>query len=193
MHAARRNKGFTLVELMASILISSVLMVAIGGVVANSHRQWNRMYRRVYGDPVVDAEIARRAFEATARRATHRQCLVDPTGQSITLFYYSDRVVAVVDRYAWFYVSGGQLCVEHGAPAVDGVTGRYIRGAVQGTVVLARNVVYHHFWQGDDYVIDFAGGGSQYGNTVRMVLTLDDASDGQQPLSITVSATRHND
>ncbi|MBE0538039.1 MAG: hypothetical protein IH624_20445 [Phycisphaerae bacterium] len=131
-------------------------------------------------------------------------------GQSLLLFYYSSEAAPQLDRYAWFYWSraGRELKVQYGAkqswyvdmsPA-DGSPDTDADGSVifnpnqwkvpapdatARTVTLARNVVYCHFWQGDNYVVR----APPEGRCVRMVLTLD---DGEQSINVTCAAKRRN-
>ncbi len=49
------QRGFTITELMVTVMISTIVMFGIGFMVVDSQRGWNRMYNRVYSDIVPTA------------------------------------------------------------------------------------------------------------------------------------------
>ena len=64
-HLAR--PGFTLVELMITMVIMVIVISAIGVVLFDSQRGWNFMYNRLYSDVVADSYVARKKFDAVMR------------------------------------------------------------------------------------------------------------------------------
>jgi hypothetical protein len=168
-----RTSGFTFVEMMISILVSTVAILSVMGLLANSHLAFNRMYRRVYGEIVTDAEIARIVFDKTVRKSTIRYCDIDETGQYVEVYYYSGTGSAELDRYARFYFSGENLIVRRGS--LEPGTFDYATGDTPSILVLARNVTSGLFVQS--------------GITLRMYMILDNDEDS---ISVTCSSTRHN-
>lgn len=159
-------KGFTLIELMVAIVVALIVLLGIGAVLADSHRSWNRMYNRIYSDVVTDSYVARRTFDAVIRKASS----VDPNlvnyDDWVEVYYYADANSAVVDRYARFFSTGGQLNVEYGElNPRQTLTIQTICGNVQGCV--------------------FSG----TGRSAQMILTLD---NGSQTATVVSSAVMHN-
>ena len=58
----RHTSGFTMIEMAVSIAIFSIMILSIVGLLANTQSAYNRMYRRVFGEVVSDAEIAERTI-----------------------------------------------------------------------------------------------------------------------------------
>jgi hypothetical protein len=162
--------GFTLIELMVSMTILIIAILSLTGLLANSHQAYNRMYRRVYGEVVSDAEIARIVFDSTVRKSTIRYCDIDETGQYLEVYYYAGLGSTMLDRYTRFYFSGDNLMVQRG----DLDPGEFTHGSDSASV-LARNVTNGLFVQS--------------GITLRMYLTLDNEEDR---ISVICSSTRHN-
>ena len=109
-----RTKGFTLVELMVATVISAIVLIGIGSVLASSQRDWNNMYNRMYSDVVVDSHIARKAFDAVVRRASGEVVLLEADGSWLEVYHYADANSADVDRYARFYTASNELKIEYG-------------------------------------------------------------------------------
>ena len=65
----RIKTAFTLIELMMTILVASVAVLAVSGVVADSHKGYSRMFTRVHGNVETDAYIARIKFDKICRMA----------------------------------------------------------------------------------------------------------------------------
>jgi hypothetical protein len=68
---------------------------------------------------MLDSHLASKAFEATIRRATSQQYLLDPPdaeGKShwVEVYYFASDASTSTDRYAKLYVSGGTFYIEHG-------------------------------------------------------------------------------
>ena len=168
-----RTSGFTILEMSVSILILTVAILSVTGLLANSQHAYNRMYRRVLGEVVTDAEIARRVFDNAVRKSSIQKCLIGESGEYAEVYYYAGAGSAGPDRYERFYFSGGNLMVQKGD--LEPGTFDHASGDNPSVVQLARNVTSGRFVQS--------------GISLRMYLTLDNDEDS---LSVTCSSTRHN-
>ena len=108
------RKGFTLVELMITMVVMLIVGLAIGVVIVNGQTSWNAMYNRLNSDVVTDGYVARRKFDSVIRSASRKQALLAADGSWIEVYYYADPSSTVVDRYARFYASDGDLNLEYG-------------------------------------------------------------------------------
>ena len=124
------------------------------------------MYSRACGDVITDGYIARRAFDAVIRKASKERFLLDEDGEWLEVYYYADDDSALVDRYARFYESGGELRVEYGELEPKETS------SVQ---TICENV--------SSCVFKAAG------TSAQMILTLDDS---MQTITVTSSAIMHN-
>jgi len=111
---AKKRKGLSLLELVVVIVFVAIAILAIGVVVADSQRGWNKMYNRVYSDVVIGAHVARRTFDSVIRKAAKENTTIDPGGQWVQVSYFQDADSVELDRYARFYTSGGELKIEYG-------------------------------------------------------------------------------
>lgn len=168
-----RQRGFTLVELVVAMGASTVMLLAVVGVLANNQREFNQTYTRVHGEIVRDAYIARRVFEEVVRKSSTRKCLVGSTNDSVEVYYHSSGAASELDRYAQFYFQDGNLMLERGE--IDYTTLAHVSGSTS-TQTIAHNVTNLYF--------------GRTGPCVRMHIFLD---NGSQDLLVTVTATRHNE
>lgn len=162
----RPSRGFTLVELVITAAIMSIIALAIGVVIVDSQSSWNVMYDRVNSDVVTDGYVARKKFDAVIRRASREKLVLGDAGGSVEVYYYADGSSAVVDRYARFYTSDGDLNFEYGQldPRVT-----------LGVETICGNVSACTF--------------RQAGRSVEMILALD---NGQQTNTVVSSAMAQN-
>jgi prepilin-type N-terminal cleavage/methylation domain-containing protein len=162
----RTSRGFTLVELVITAAIMSIIALAIGVVIVDSQSSWNVMYDRVNCDVVTDGYVARKKFDAVMRQASREKLLLGDAGGSVEVYYYADGSSVVVDRYARFYTSDGDLNLEYGQldPRVT-----------LGVETICANVSACTF--------------RQAGRSVQMILALD---DGKQTNTVVTSAMAQN-
>ena len=167
---AKHRRGFTLTELTVVFAITSVVMLAMGIVLVDSQRGWNRMYDRAYGDMVADGYVARRAFDAVVHKSSMTsECLGEG---EVEVYYYDDPESSVsLDRYARFHTANAELLVDYGAMNSQG----HPHGRLQ------RLTLAHNIEDVDFYVT---------GPCVHMVLRL---NNGSQRLTVMTSAIRHNE
>ena len=165
------RRGLTLTELVITMLIVVIAILAVSGVLADSHRGWNRMYNRVYSGVVTDAHFARRAFDRVCRKAINGNYIVGSVGEFIEVYGYDNWASEKPDTYARFYIDQQKLILEEGSLE----EGTFNHTTVLSSVTLANNV------QGVDF--------SRTGDSVKMILDLD---NGKESLTVTCSAVRHN-
>jgi prepilin-type N-terminal cleavage/methylation domain-containing protein len=196
MPAKNNNRmGFTLIELMITILAAAILMLGITGILAAGHKNFRTMFRRTSQGVVPDAYVARRAFDTFVRKASIKR--YDPSDADITpsnylyVYYYSNPQILIMeepDCYAHFYLNGTQLMLELGT-----VTGNF--GAYPGlpslsspttTLILAKDVASVNF--------------KVFMYSVKMSLILDNenipgSTNKLETLRMTVTSTAilHND
>ncbi len=172
------RRGLTLVELMTAMLASSVMFLAVTGILAGNHKQWNQTYDRVNGEVVSDAYVTRRTFDRIVRQASAYWC--DPmylVGPSMTLQLYTNiqnlGTTPALNRYARFSLSGTDLILEQGS--LTGLGALAVAGTSDSTQVLAHHVTIAKFWRS--------------GPCVHMALLID---DGHTRMPVTMTATRYN-
>ena len=172
------RRGLTLVEMVTAMLASSVVLLAVTGVLAGNHKQWNQTYDRVNGQVVTEAYVTRQTFDRIVRQASAYWCTpMYLVGPSITLQLYTNiqnmGTTPALNRYARFSLSGTDLILEQGPLAGSGALG--VPGTPDSTQVLARHVTIANFWRS--------------GPCVHMAALID---DGHTRMPITMTATRYN-
>ena len=170
---SKNKKGITLVELMVTILISTIVIAGIGVTMVDSQRAFRQMYERTEGDVVTDAYVARAVFERICRKASIRRCApaIGTLGSFAEVYYYNDANSPSPDRYANFRVSNGSLLVDNGI-YVESTKGK----TLASTETLAKNVTASQF--------------AVRGATVVMTLTLQ--KEGHAA-TVSCSAVRYNE
>ena len=166
------RRGFTLIELMVTILIASIVVLGVASVMADAHRGYNRMYQRIHGNVITEAYTARMRFDAICRKASSGGVSLDTSIPMLEVYYYSVPNVhgdadLLPDLYAQFYLNGTSLMLARGD---------IVSGAVIATEVLATNVTELKF-------------SADSGRSVQMVMTLD---DGRDSITVTCGSMRHN-
>ena len=161
--------GFTIVELMVSILLTVLVIAGIGIVLADSQRGWNAMYDKTYSDVMTDSYVARKTFDTVIRNASRKNYLLDINGNWLEVYYYADVNSTDLDRYARFSYapdSGDQLNLE--------------RGILDPKQTLTTSTVCKNV-SNCIFKLD--------GHAAQMILTLD---NGSQNITVTSSAFMHN-
>lgn len=158
-----KQSGFTLIEMMVTIVIVSIVMLAIAGVIADAHKGYSQMCDRIQGDIVTDAYAARLRFDKICRMARAGTAIVGTSPPTLRVSYYSvpnttgDPDLSP-DSNATFSLSGTNLVLNTGT----------------GTETVARNVIELRFSEVDD-------------KSVQMVMTLDKDPGNPNDYSITVT------
>jgi len=162
----RARKGFTLVELMITSVVVLIVGLAVGVVIVDGQTGWNTMYDRLNSNVVTDGYVARKKFDNVMRSASREKTLFAADGSWVEVYYYASPYSTVVDRYARFYVSDGDLNLEYGQ--LDPRTTINVETVCQ-------NVSSCTF--------------KQAGTSLQMTLKLD---DGTQTNTVISSAITHN-
>jgi len=160
------RRGFTLIEMLVTVALAAVVVLALSVVVADSQRGWNATYNRIYSDVVTGGYVARNTFDAVIRKANGEKFFVDDAGSWLEVYYYADENSIVIDRYARFYQANGELNIDYG-----GLDPK----EVLSTRTVCRNV--------SGCVFKAAG------RSAQMILTLD---NGSQTVTVVSSARMHN-
>lgn len=170
MKGTLKKTGFTLVELMVTIIISAMLVLTIGIVMLDTQRGWLDTYAKVHGGAADDAAMAKVAFDRIVRKSSLSAYQL-PASDDLTVYYYSDWENSLtLDRSARLYrssVNPSELYVEH--TALD-------TGDSLSSVRLASNVSDLEF-------LPVSGG-------FTMKLTLD---DGREQTTVVSTAILHNE
>jgi len=164
--------GFTLVEMMMTVVIVSVVVLGLANVMAEAHRSYAKMYERVHGNVVSDAYFARLRFDKVCRMAARGDATLDTSTPSLKVLYYSVPNVSWAadlepNSFATFYLSGSDLMFDTGT----------IGAAVTTTEIIASNVTELQF----SVPVD--------GRNAQMIMTLADASNS---ITVTCSSVMHN-
>ncbi|MHC4477501.1 MAG: hypothetical protein ACYTEL_17780 [Planctomycetota bacterium] len=162
-----RRGGFTITELVISIVACVIVTLVVGVVLADGQRGWNKMFNRTYSEIVTDSYVARRTFDLVVRNASRERFELDAAGNWLEVYTYSSDTAPDPDHYARFYVSGDQLMLERGQ--ID-------PRSTLSVDPICSNVSNCTF--------------CRIGRSAQMVLTLD---DGTQSATVTCSAVLHNE
>lgn len=161
----KNNSGFTLIELMVTLMISTIILSAIGVMVADSSSWFSKSYSKVHSQPATESLIARKTFERIIRQASSTGFSVSPDGTTVEIYYYSSPSNPI-DRYAQFYTSGSDLILERGS---------LIPKTPTSTEIVCQNISTCTF--------------KSTGSAVQMILVLD---DGKNKYGSLTSAIMHN-
>jgi prepilin-type N-terminal cleavage/methylation domain-containing protein len=163
----RKNSAFTLIELMVTLLISAIIVSAVGVMVADSSGWFSDSYGKIHSQPAIENLLARKTFEGIVRQSSNMGLQVSPDGNSVEINYYSYSSSAdPLDSYAEFYVTGTDLILEKGSLSPRTTT---------SSKTLCGNVSQCTF--------------KTAGSAVQMILILD---DGKNKQGSTTSAILHN-
>ena len=170
------KNGFTLIELMVTVAISTIVLLALAVTLIENQKSWSRMFARVNSDVITDAYVAQRAFDSIVRKSTIKSPDYGSGLESATLYYYNDPNTSVaLDRYAIFALTEDErLEVTYGTAGFN-LSGYLEPKSVINSVTLARNVKSASF--------------SVAGASLEMFLALD---NDEQSTTLTCSAFRHN-
>lgn len=206
-------RGLTLIELIAAIGTSSIVMLAAAILISSGYKGWNQIYNNANCESrlgAMDTMIALGTIGRKSNKMDYRlyevddatfervEPLADPeeilTGQAIEFRYWDtelDAGLMVPDvnatAYALFYLANGRLKVDHGPyppGAIDGSKHR-ITGAGISTTTLAQDVTSVEF---SHTAKNMAGDGR---GCVRMKLVITDPEDGSTKTTIAATLMRN--
>jgi len=171
-------KGVTLTELMITLILASIIFLALGTVIIDAHKGWLKMFSRSFSDVVVHAYVTQNTFSTIVRKssiAVHEiEMSADDTKIiAVEVYYYSDTGTTDLDRYARFYISGTDFSVDQGV--IDTTVLPWVK-ETPDTSVLAQDVASGYF--------------DINGSSIQVVLNLD---NGKEDMKVITSAVRHND
>lgn len=174
----KRYKGVTLTELMMTLVLASIMILALGLVLVDSQKGWLAMYSRTFSDVVVDGYVTQNTFFTIVRKSSiavyEYELSVDESHiTAVEVYYYSDTGTTDLDRYAKFYLSDTNLYLDQGV--IDTTVLPWAK-ETPTTTVLARDVVSGYF--------------DINGSSIQLVLNLD---NGREDMKVVCSAVRHND
>ena len=195
---AEKNKhfrsGITLIEVIIAALAASILMIAITGILAASHKNFKTMLKRTSQGVVPDAYAAKRVFDKIVRKSSIKR--LDPPevysslSTELYVYYYSDPTFifegSIPDKYAHFYLNGSrQFMLDTGS--VTGNFGASPPGLPslnqESRLILANNINSVTFTEAI--------------HSIQMVLMLDSETGSSDPLgtlkmTVTSTAIQHN-
>lgn len=105
------HTGFTLVEMVTSLCVTSALILALGILLADHQRGFNDTYTHTYAEAADDETAARLVFPQVVRQASSVEgpARVAADGSWLEVQYRSSTRAAALDRSARFTVSGSDL------------------------------------------------------------------------------------
>jgi hypothetical protein len=151
---------------MITTAIMLIVGLAIGVIVVDGQTGWNRMYDKMNSDVVTEGFVARKKFDNVMRSASREKTLLAADGSWVEIYYYASPFSTVVDRYARFYVSDGDLNLE---------CGQIDPRSTLDVETVCENVTACTF--------------KQAGTSIQMILKLDNES---QANTVITSAVTHN-
>lgn len=108
------GRGFTLVEMLTTVVVMVIVGLAIGVVIVDGQTSWNVMYERANSDAMTQGYAGRKKLDAAIRGASNQRFVIAKDGSWMEAYTYASSESTQVDRYWRFYVSGGSLIAEYG-------------------------------------------------------------------------------
>lgn len=108
--SARRDKGFTVVELMVAVLAAGVLAITLSSLLFYAYKGWKAV--RAYSEMERDGSLAMRTLSRVVREAS---------SNDIMNVSSSDLIVSNVDNVVEhrFFQSGGSVVYTRGGASMD--------------------------------------------------------------------------
>ena len=111
----RTNRpGFTIVEMMISMVVMIIASLAIGAVIVDGQNSWTKMYNKIHSSTTTDGYVVTKRFESVMRKASNDKIFIGSDNASVELYYYSSDTATTPDRYMRFYQNGTDLNLEYG-------------------------------------------------------------------------------
>jgi prepilin-type N-terminal cleavage/methylation domain-containing protein len=148
---SKTRKGFSLTELMMTVAISTIVILAVSVTLVDNQKAWNTMYGNINSEVAVESLTACKRFDAVVRQSCSNNFLIDPACNWVEVYYYSSPGAANPDRYARFNWQGSQVTYEWGSLGPK---------TTLGIRTLCHNVTACRF--------------RAIGNSIQMLLTLND-------------------
>jgi len=162
-----------MLEMTLSLVIVSVLILAVGGVISDSYANWDDMYDRIFGTVPESIVKIQRDFNVNCRRATLRNVYLSADRRTLIVYQFADRINPSYwpDRYVQYYLDGTTFRSEYGELNAAALT----KKNTIHTDVICENVQYLSF--------------SVQGLSVQLCITI---NDGQTKRTFAWAAVRHN-
>ncbi|OHB58270.1 MAG: hypothetical protein A2Y07_04015 [Planctomycetes bacterium GWF2_50_10] len=113
MIAKRNNKisGITIIELMIGMVISLIVILAIGQIIADGVKGFENAYIKANGPVVSSSYVAQKRFDRIVRKASYRASRPPvAANNTLDIYYISDpSAYTALDRRVRFYISNGNL------------------------------------------------------------------------------------
>jgi len=201
----KKNRGFTLVELMVTTVAALIVILGAVLIIANAHQGYRRLFNRVNSEVVRNGYEVRRVFDVIVRKATVEHDHIGPG--ELYVYYYdaslsgggvdTDALRALIqpNKFAHFYLASAgadlQLRLDRGlVPSTADLSAPAPPGGLVPEPpigrILAHNVASCIF--------------EERGAGIRMILTLDDETTPAPgdmkietlKMTITSTAIRHS-
>jgi hypothetical protein len=210
---SKNTNGFTLIELVAAMSASLVVILVVGTLLVSGHKSWARAYNYANAKPQLGALGSTITFGTFGRKSNKMDYkvykivgdkfvqavpIVSPeevvTGEAVEFHYWDqdlDADILKIDvkgtAYALFYLDGDKLMLDTGSYPPGGIDaeGHRIDGADVDTVILAENVTDLEF---SHTTRDMQGDGK---GCVRMNMVLGGA-DSNMPTTVTAATLMRN-
>lgn len=105
--------GFTIIEMVMAVMLTSVMMAGIGLVIVDQQKAWGSLRDRVFNRMAEDGYVAGVTFETICRKSSQKSLTLGTGGVSCKFSYYNDLAAENPDRTANFYIQSGKFYVEH--------------------------------------------------------------------------------
>jgi len=211
MKIQKSRSGFTLIEVIITMVMTAMIVVTAGMLIQSGYRSWNRSFRNANCESRLGGIDATTALGAIGRKSnrveyyvynvsdsTFTQALpvTDPEevvlGDAVELRYWNDSLQMdymdpnkTATSYALFYLDGDQLKVDYGDYPPGAINTEGHRNTADSTVTLASDVTYLRF---SHTTRNLAGDGK---GCVRMKLTIRDPDTGDFRTYIAASMLRN--
>ena len=83
-------RGFTIIELMISIVVLSIIAISIGTVIVDGQNSWNSMYNRIHSNVVSDGYVARKKFDSIIRMSSNENITI---AEDVVLYVTGDMIL----------------------------------------------------------------------------------------------------
>lgn len=211
------KSGFTLVELMVAVVVSSVLALAVGSLLIGGQRSWQNTYEQANSKMRQDSQAVMYAWGSVGRKSNRlgytvyqesngRYTKATPKTSNPEEVVYGDAVefrywsasepdVSMLDvtntgtDYAFFYLDDDKLKVDYGQSPPGAVPGGTGSRNTSGvtTTVLAENVI-----PDDDGVFSHTVIGGVGQGCVRINVTLQDENNPEETLRVLTATLARN-
>lgn len=211
------RSGLSLIELLITMVVSSVLVLAVGVLLVGGQRSWQRTYDQANSKMQQDSQAVMYAWGSVGRKSNRRGYTVynksdssysvsppltsNPEevvyGDAVEFHYWSAAapdanlldVTNTGTDYAFFYIDGDELKVDYGTCPPGAVPGGSGSRNTSGitTTVLARNVVPHPSGAFSHTMVGGVGQGC-----VRINIVLEDEEDSREELQILTATLARN-